>query len=170
MPLVIGGKPVSVDEEGYLTDPADWNEDVAEGLAHQEHIELSDEHWAVIGFMRDYYEQRHITPDARHVIKFLAGYRGESSTGETICSGCFRMAMSSRPAGSRACADPGPGAPVECQIAGGDCMITVTPQAAEQILKSARQAGLEAAFLRLAARLDEKGTIEYGMGFDEQGR
>jgi iron-sulfur cluster assembly protein len=41
--------------------------------------------------------------------------------------------------------------------------ITVTPQAAEQILKSA--AG---ACLRLAARLDAKGVIEYGMGFDEQ--
>ena len=42
-------------------------------------------------------------------------------------------------------------------------MITVTPQAAEQILKSAGGAGL-----RLAARLDGKGVIEYGMGFDEQ--
>jgi iron-sulfur cluster assembly protein len=47
-------------------------------------------------------------------------------------------------------------------------MITVTPQAAEQILKSAQQAGLEEACLRLAARLDEKGTIEYGMGFDDK--
>jgi iron-sulfur cluster assembly protein len=42
-------------------------------------------------------------------------------------------------------------------------MITVTPQAAEQILKSAGGAGL-----RLAARLDDKGVLEYGMGFDEQ--
>jgi tRNA 2-thiouridine synthesizing protein E len=81
MPLVIEGKPVSVDSEGYLTDPADWNEGVAEALAHQERIDLSDEHWAVIRFMREYYEQRQITPDARHVIKFLAGYRGGSSEG-----------------------------------------------------------------------------------------
>ena len=47
-------------------------------------------------------------------------------------------------------------------------MITVTPQAAAQILESARQAGIGEAFLRLAARLDEKGTIEYGMGFDDK--
>ena len=47
-------------------------------------------------------------------------------------------------------------------------MITVTPQAAEQIRKSAQQAGLEAACLRLAARLDDKGAIEYGMGFDDK--
>ena len=46
-------------------------------------------------------------------------------------------------------------------------MITITPQAAEQIRESARQAGLQLACLRLAARLGEKGAIEYGMGFDD---
>jgi len=81
MPLAIGGKPVAVDDEGYLIDPADWTEDVAEELARQERIMLSEGHWAVIRFMREYYEQRQIVPDARHVIKFLAGYRGGSSEG-----------------------------------------------------------------------------------------
>lgn len=42
-------------------------------------------------------------------------------------------------------------------------MITVTPRAAEQILKSSGGAAL-----RLAARLDDKGVLEYGMGFDEK--
>lgn len=46
-------------------------------------------------------------------------------------------------------------------------MITITPQAAEQILKSARQSGSAEACLRLAARLDGKGGLEYGMGLDE---
>jgi iron-sulfur cluster assembly protein len=45
-------------------------------------------------------------------------------------------------------------------------MITVTPQAAEQIARSAAQSG-GGACLRLAARLDAKGVIEYGMGFDD---
>jgi iron-sulfur cluster assembly protein len=48
-------------------------------------------------------------------------------------------------------------------------MITVTPQAAEQIRKSAQQqADLKRTHLRLAARLDDKGVIEYGMGFDDK--
>jgi iron-sulfur cluster assembly protein len=47
-------------------------------------------------------------------------------------------------------------------------MITITPKAAEQIRKSAQQTGNEHASLRLAARLGDKGTIEYGMGFDER--
>lgn len=50
-------------------------------------------------------------------------------------------------------------------------MITVTPQAAEQIARSAQQsgaAGTTGACLRLAARLDDKGVLEYGMGFDDK--
>ena len=47
-------------------------------------------------------------------------------------------------------------------------MIAVTPLAAEQIAKSAQQAGPGEVCLRLAARLDDKGVIEYGMGFDDQ--
>lgn len=47
-------------------------------------------------------------------------------------------------------------------------MITVTPTAAEQIGKSAAQSGAAGACLRLAARLDDKGVIEYGMGFDDK--
>ncbi len=47
-------------------------------------------------------------------------------------------------------------------------MITITPQAAEQIRKSAQQSDLKEVYLRLAARLDAKGVIEYGMGFDDR--
>ncbi|KPK05661.1 MAG: hypothetical protein AMJ64_11190 [Betaproteobacteria bacterium SG8_39] len=46
-------------------------------------------------------------------------------------------------------------------------MITVTPLAAAQIVKSAPQAGAGEICLRLAARLGDGGVIEYGMGFDE---
>ena len=46
-------------------------------------------------------------------------------------------------------------------------MITVTPGAAAQIVKSAQPGGAEIC-LRLAARLDDKGTIEYGMGLDDK--
>jgi tRNA 2-thiouridine synthesizing protein E len=72
---------MQVDEEGYLVDPAQWNEKVAEALARQEHIVLSDEHWAVIRFMREYYEQHQIAPDARHVMKHLAGFMGAGKAG-----------------------------------------------------------------------------------------
>ena len=47
-------------------------------------------------------------------------------------------------------------------------MITVTPEAAARIHESARQSGIEAPCLRLAARLTDKREIEYGMGFDDK--
>jgi tRNA 2-thiouridine synthesizing protein E len=70
----------TLDEEGYLVDPADWNERLAEELARKEQIALTEAHWAVIRFMRRYYEQHHIAPDARHVMKHLAEYRGADKT------------------------------------------------------------------------------------------
>lgn len=46
-------------------------------------------------------------------------------------------------------------------------MISITPQAAAQIFKSAQQSDVgEEIYLRLAARLDAQGVLEYGMGFD----
>ena len=50
----------------------------------------------------------------------------------------------------------------------GDFVITVTAQAAAQILASAQQSGGANPCLRLAARLDAGGAIEYGMGFDDK--
>jgi len=67
---------MTLDEEGYLVDPADWSEDVAVALARKEQVALSDAHWSVIRFMRRYYDEHHIAPDARHVMKHLAEYRG----------------------------------------------------------------------------------------------
>ncbi len=81
MQLGIAGKALRADDEGYLVEPADWDEAIAAELARQEQIELSPEHWAVIRFIRAYYEEHQIIPDVRHVIKFLAGHLGENSTG-----------------------------------------------------------------------------------------
>ncbi|MGD9954415.1 MAG: TusE/DsrC/DsvC family sulfur relay protein [Burkholderiales bacterium] len=67
---------MTFDEEGYLVDPADWNDSVAEALARKEGIALTDAHWTVLRFMREYYDEHHIAPDARHVMKHLAEYRG----------------------------------------------------------------------------------------------
>lgn len=61
-----------LDEEGYLTDPADWNETVALALAESEGIRLDEEYWDVLRFMREFYEEHQVAPDARFVIKHLA--------------------------------------------------------------------------------------------------
>jgi len=64
------------DAEGYLIDPADWNKTVARALADEEGIELKDDHWLALDFMREYYEVHGIAPDVRHLIVYLADKRG----------------------------------------------------------------------------------------------
>jgi tRNA 2-thiouridine synthesizing protein E len=64
------------DEEGYLVNPDDWTEGVAEELARQESIVLTDEHRAVLRFMRAYYDDNRIAADARYVVRYLTESRG----------------------------------------------------------------------------------------------
>jgi len=64
------------DDEGYLLDPADWNEQVALALAEGEHLNLDDTYWDVLHFMREFFEERQIAPDARYVIKHLSEHWG----------------------------------------------------------------------------------------------
>lgn len=61
------------DADGYIVDPEDWNENYALDLAAEENLELTDEYWQVLHFMRGYWEQHKVAPDVRHVIKYLAG-------------------------------------------------------------------------------------------------
>lgn len=39
---------VPIDDEGYLIDPADWSEPVAEVLARSEGLVLGDERWWIV--------------------------------------------------------------------------------------------------------------------------
>jgi TusE/DsrC/DsvC family sulfur relay protein len=70
---------MKLDNEGYLLDPADWSDEVAEALARAEHIVLTEEHWAVLRFMRQYYEEHAIPADARFAIRCLAEQRGHGT-------------------------------------------------------------------------------------------
>jgi tRNA 2-thiouridine synthesizing protein E len=67
---LIADSPVDVDAEGFLTDPAQWNEQIAEAIAAQNGIpELTDRHWLVVRFMRDRYLQTGNAPSIRSLGK-----------------------------------------------------------------------------------------------------
>lgn len=67
------------DGEGYLIEPGDWNDDVARALAAEERIALSEDHWDAIRFMREFYDERQVTADARFVIKHLGERYGRDA-------------------------------------------------------------------------------------------
>ncbi len=75
---------IPVDTEGYLIEPDDWTETLAEALAKLEGLELNDDSWVVLRFVRDYYSEHKIAPDIRHVAKHLAEHLGcDKQTGKT---------------------------------------------------------------------------------------
>ena len=53
----IAGNIVTVDDEGYLQDPTQWSKEIAEELAKEEGIELTDTHFAVFEFLRNRFEK-----------------------------------------------------------------------------------------------------------------
>jgi TusE/DsrC/DsvC family sulfur relay protein len=67
---LIAEAPVDVDAEGFLTDPTQWNERIAEAIATQNGIpELTDRHWLVVRFMRERYLATGAAPSIRSLGK-----------------------------------------------------------------------------------------------------
>ena len=67
---LIADAPVDVDAEGFMTDPEQWNEQIAEAIAAENGIpELTDRHWLVVRFMRDRYLQSGAAPSIRSLGK-----------------------------------------------------------------------------------------------------
>jgi tRNA 2-thiouridine synthesizing protein E len=55
MALEVNGVSIETDDNGNLVNVNDWNEDVAKALAAVEGIELTDDHWDVLKYMREEY-------------------------------------------------------------------------------------------------------------------
>ena len=67
---LIAEAPVDVDAEGFLTNPQQWNEHIAEAIAAQNGIpELTERHWLVVRFMRDRFLQTGTAPSIRSLGK-----------------------------------------------------------------------------------------------------
>ncbi|MFP5309671.1 MAG: TusE/DsrC/DsvC family sulfur relay protein [Actinomycetes bacterium] len=67
----IADRQVHVDEEGFLTDPSEWDEQLAEVLAAAIGIaELTPEHWRAITFCRADHAVRGQTPTLRRIATF----------------------------------------------------------------------------------------------------
>lgn len=60
------------DTEGYLFNPDEWTEEIATELANEENITITEPHWQIVRFVRNYYSEHSVVPDIRHVSQFLA--------------------------------------------------------------------------------------------------
>jgi tRNA 2-thiouridine synthesizing protein E len=69
--LELDGQSYEVDEEGYLMDWSVWKEGMANIMAKEDGLELSEEHWDVIKFLREYFEKYQIAPMIKILTKEL---------------------------------------------------------------------------------------------------
>ncbi|GAC23011.1 sulfurtransferase tusE [Paraglaciecola mesophila KMM 241] len=68
---------IPVDKQGYLLNVADWQPDLAPILAEDENIELTDAHWEVVYFVRDFYLAYNTSPAMRALVKAMKVKFGE---------------------------------------------------------------------------------------------
>ncbi|WP_031514265.1 TusE/DsrC/DsvC family sulfur relay protein [Desulfofalx alkaliphila] len=71
MPFIeVDGQQIEIDEDGFLINTDQWSEAVAHMFAKDEGIdELTEDHWKVINYLRDYFFQFGIAPMIRKLCK-----------------------------------------------------------------------------------------------------
>ncbi len=71
MPIIeINGLQIDVDEDGFIQEPDKWSEEIAVALATTEEVDdLTEDHWKVINYLRNYYKQFGIAPMIRKLCK-----------------------------------------------------------------------------------------------------
>jgi len=77
MGIEVNGKVLETDEEGYLANLNDWEPEVATAMAKDEDVELTESHWEVINFLREYYEEYQIAPAVRVLTKAIGKKLGK---------------------------------------------------------------------------------------------
>jgi tRNA 2-thiouridine synthesizing protein E len=83
--IEVNGKSYETDEEGYLVNLGEWDVDVANYIAGTENITMSDQHWEVVNFLREYFEEYQIAPAVRVLTKAIGKKLGaEKGTSEYL--------------------------------------------------------------------------------------
>ena len=71
MAYEVNGTTVEADEEGYIVDISVWSPELAALIAESENIEMGDDAWEVVNFLRSYYEEYQIAPAVRVLTKAI---------------------------------------------------------------------------------------------------
>lgn len=67
--IEVNNQVIDLDDEGYLLNLQDWQPEVAEFLAIEENIELTEAHWEIIDVIRDFYQTFELSPAMRPLVK-----------------------------------------------------------------------------------------------------
>jgi tRNA 2-thiouridine synthesizing protein E len=65
----INGWTIDVNDEGYMTNHAQWNRDLAAALAQELGITLTKAHWRVLEFIDKDFKEKGVVPGMRRINK-----------------------------------------------------------------------------------------------------
>lgn len=74
--LIVNEQSIPLDAHGYLADLNLWTEALALEFARLENIEMREEHWEVVLFVRDFYQEFRTSPAIRVLVKAIAAKLG----------------------------------------------------------------------------------------------
>jgi len=94
--LEVNEQTIQIDHEGFLLEPSDWNEDVAQVLAKKEGIELSEEVWEVVMFVRDHFETTNAFQSTVGYCRLYVRNTVKRKRHEDMSTICSRMAMGNK--------------------------------------------------------------------------
>lgn len=77
MMIEFNHQQIPTDKEGYLLDSQQWSPELAPVIAAKENINLTDAHWEVVHFVRDFYIEFDTSPAIRMLVKAMAKKLGE---------------------------------------------------------------------------------------------
>ena len=67
-----GSQQIEVDEDGFMAEPEKWNEEIAKALAASEEVpNMTEDHWRLVKYLRDYYLANGVAPMIRKICKDL---------------------------------------------------------------------------------------------------
>lgn len=74
--LHVSGRDIETDSEGYIKNLDEWSEAFAIARAEEEGLKLTDEHWQVINYLRDYYQEHGVQAQVRVMIPHFTALWG----------------------------------------------------------------------------------------------
>ncbi len=79
MSIEFNGKTIETDKNGYLVNAEDWSRELAEHLAKEEGLTLTQKHWDLLEYLRDEYQNNNQNqPNTRNICKAMSDKWGTS--------------------------------------------------------------------------------------------
>jgi tRNA 2-thiouridine synthesizing protein E len=69
--ILVEGRQIELDKDGYLKNLDDWNKAIAQQLALEDEVRLSPAHWEIINLLRSFYQYHQVAPATRALVNLV---------------------------------------------------------------------------------------------------